>query len=193
MRGAITPVGVVTPVGVLTPVSGSAGASGAASAPLRLTAPPPRPPEATPTPPAPPPSARSQPPAVRTTGESPPAATVAPQSDPAPSAPTPTPGRLTRLYGPTGWVHVERVPEVIDAVPYEYPARAREAGVQGTVHLEALVGASGSVYDVRVIRSIPMLDAAAKAALKQWKFKPATLGAKPVAVWFEVPIQFTLP
>jgi TonB family protein len=42
------------------------------------------------------------------------------------------------------------------------------------------------------VKSVPMLDAAAVAAVKQWVFKPALSNNKPVAVWVAVPMKFTL-
>jgi protein TonB len=58
--------------------------------------------------------------------------------------------------------------------------------------VQALVGKDGKVKDTKVVKSIPMLDAAAVAAVKQWVFKPALSNNKPVAVWVAVPVRFTL-
>jgi len=90
------------------------------------------------------------------------------------------------------YVYVEELPEAITKVPPTYPDIAREASVDGTVLVQALVGKDGKVHDVRVQKSIPMLDAAAIAAVKQWVFKPALSNNKPVAVWVAVPVKFTL-
>ena len=40
--------------------------------------------------------------------------------------------------------------------------------------LEAVIGEDGTVQDVRVLRSKPLLDNAAVEAVRQWKFTPAT-------------------
>lgn len=90
------------------------------------------------------------------------------------------------------YVYVEELPEAITRVPPVYPDLAREAGVDGTVMVQALVGKDGKVKDVRVVKSIPMLDENAKAAVKQWVFKPALSNNKPVAVWVGVPVKFSL-
>jgi protein TonB len=90
------------------------------------------------------------------------------------------------------YVYVEELPEAITKVPPAYPDIAREAGVDGTVMIQALVGKDGRVKDTRVVKSIPMLDASALAAVKQWVFKPALSNNKPVAVWVAVPVRFTL-
>jgi protein TonB len=93
----------------------------------------------------------------------------------------------------SGYFYFEELPEAVVRVPSVYPPSAREAGVQGTVMVQALVGTDGHVHDVRIVHSIPMLDDAAKAAVMQWKFKPARSAGKPVAAWVGVPIKFSLP
>jgi protein TonB len=90
------------------------------------------------------------------------------------------------------YVYVEELPEAVTRVPPSYPDLAREAGVDGTVMVQALVGKDGKVKDVRVVKSIPMLDEAAKSAVRQWVFKPALSNNKPVAVWVGVPVKFSL-
>jgi periplasmic protein TonB len=90
------------------------------------------------------------------------------------------------------YVYVEELPEAITTIKPEYPDIARQAGVDGTVLIQALVGKDGKVKDTKVVKSIAMLDAAATAAVKQWVFKPALSNNKPVAVWVAVPVKFTL-
>ncbi len=90
------------------------------------------------------------------------------------------------------YVYVEELPEAVTRVPPTYPDLAREAGVDGTVMVQALVGKDGKVKDVRVVKSIPMLDESAKTAVRQWVFKPALSNNKPVAVWVGVPVKFSL-
>jgi len=90
------------------------------------------------------------------------------------------------------YVYVEELPEPVTKVAPAYPEIARDAGVDGTVMVQALVGKDGGVKDTRVVKSIPMLDAAAVAAVKQWVFKPALSNNKPVAVWVAVPVHFSL-
>jgi TonB family protein len=89
-------------------------------------------------------------------------------------------------------VKLDHPPQATVRVAPVYPDIAREAGVDGTVSVTALVCASGLVYDTRVTRSIPMLDRAAIDAVRQWVFNPATQGGRPVAAWVEIPVRFTL-
>jgi protein TonB len=90
------------------------------------------------------------------------------------------------------YVYVEELPEAITKVNPEYPDIARQANVDGTVLMQVLVGKDGKVKDVKVVKSVAMLDQAAMTAVKQWIFKPALSNNKPVAVWVAVPMKFTL-
>ena len=81
--------------------------------------------------------------------------------------------------------------KLIDVKP-AYPAEAQSARVQGVVILEATVGTDGHVSDVRVVRSIPLLDQAAVDAVKQWVFSPALLNGQPVVFTLTVTVNFTL-
>ena len=88
------------------------------------------------------------------------------------------------------FVYFEDPPAPVNAPPPAYPEMAREAQVQGTVILHVLVGKDGRVKDVKVKRSVNLLDQAAMAAVRNWVFKPALSQNKPVAVWVEVPVNF---
>ncbi len=90
------------------------------------------------------------------------------------------------------YVYFEEMPEAITKVPPQYPDIAREAGVDGVVTVQALVGKDGKVKDTKVTKSVPMLDAAAVAAVRGWVFKPALSNNKPVAVWVAIPVRFNL-
>ncbi len=73
-----------------------------------------------------------------------------------------------------------------------YPPIAQSARVQGVVIIEATIGPNGRVQDARVLRSIPLLDAAALDAVRQWEFTPTLLNGVPVPVIMTVTVQFTL-
>ena len=81
--------------------------------------------------------------------------------------------------------------KVRDVLPV-YPAIARAARAQGTVILEAVITKEGRVRDVRVERSIAMLDAAAIDAVRQWQFTVPTLNGQPVDVSMIVTVHFEL-
>src|SRR5207244_9090148 len=73
-----------------------------------------------------------------------------------------------------------------------YPAIAQSARVQGVVIIEATIGPNGAVQEAKVLRSIPLLDAAALDAVKQWEFTPTMLNGAPVPVIMTVTVNFTL-
>ena len=76
-----------------------------------------------------------------------------------PPAPTP---EAPKAYRPGGAIREPR--KIQDAAPH-YPEIARAARVQGLVILEATIDERGFVTGARVLRSEPLLDAAALAAL----------------------------
>ena len=90
------------------------------------------------------------------------------------------------------YVYVEELPEAISKAQPEYPDIARQSSMEGTVIVQALVGKDGKVKDTKVVKSVPVLDDAAVAAVKRWVFKPALSNNKPVAVWVAVPVKFSL-
>jgi protein TonB len=85
-----------------------------------------------------------------------------------------------------------RPPAKIHHVAPEYPSIARSARVSGTVILEAVIAEDGRVEDVRVLRSIRLLDDAAADAVRQWRFTPTLLNGMPVRVLMTVTVSFAL-
>jgi protein TonB len=95
---------------------------------------------------------------------------------------------------PRGPVRVGGViepPRKIKDQPVAYPLLAQRAHVQGKVVLDATITADGRVQDVRVVRSIPLLDKAAIAAVKQWQYTPTLLNGAPVPVIMTVSVDFS--
>jgi len=86
----------------------------------------------------------------------------------------------------------EDKPVVIEIPPPVYPELARQAGVEGTVLICALVGKDGHVHEASVVASVPMLDDAALDAARRAIFRPALQQHKPVPVWVQIPIRFCL-
>ena len=84
-------------------------------------------------------------------------------------------------------------PRVIHEVKPFYPPDVMKAGVQGTVELELVVLADGTVGDVKVVKALhASLDQEAIKAVKQWRFKPGTKDGQPVAVLVAAEMTFTL-
>ena len=55
--------------------------------------------------------------------------------------------------------------------PPEYPAIARQMNLRGSVQLEVIIKADGSVKEVHVIGGHPLLANAATISVKQWPFE----------------------
>jgi TonB family protein len=81
----------------------------------------------------------------------------------------------------------------IRKVDPKYPPELIEQNVQGEVILYAVIRADGSVDSIQVIRSVdPQLDANARIALSQWKFRPAMKGGVPIDLEAIVHIPFNI-
>jgi protein TonB len=104
-----------------------------------------------------------------------------------PDAPAPAPQmEPVRVGG-----NIKPPRKVKDAMPV-YPDIARQARVQGIVILEAVIDPQGKVTNVRVLRSIPLLDQAAIAAVRQWIYEPTLLNGVPVPIVMTVTVNFSL-
>lgn len=74
-----------------------------------------------------------------------------------------------------------------------YPAPARRAGVEGKVLIRAVVRSDGSVDRAEILKDQPFgLGEAARHAVQQWSFRPATYQGRPIDVYYTVSFDFTL-
>jgi protein TonB len=73
-----------------------------------------------------------------------------------------------------------------------YPEDAFVKKVQGVVLIEFVIDSTGRVARARVIHSIPLLDAAALAAVRTWIFSPAIKRGRPVATVARAPVSFVI-
>ncbi len=86
-----------------------------------------------------------------------------------------------------------RAPVKLDTPPPQYSEAARKARIQGVVILQAIVGREGEVRQVKVLKGLPEgLDDQAVEAVCRWKFRPATLLGRPVEVYYNLTVNFTL-
>jgi TonB family protein len=110
-----------------------------------------------------------------------------PDAAPAPPSAEPT--------GPIRFVVGGKItePEKLSGPVPLYPEAARRARIQGVVVLECIIGKSGDVTDVKVLRGLPLgLTESAVDAVRSWKFKPSTLNEKPVEVLYILTVRFNL-
>lgn len=89
-------------------------------------------------------------------------------------------------------------PDIVLPVPLRTPSpgysdTARLARATGTVVLSATIAADGSVVDVTVENDAhPLLSRLAVEAVSRWRYVPARLGSRPVAVILRVKLTFRL-
>jgi TonB family protein len=83
---------------------------------------------------------------------------------------------------------------LVKSVQPSYPPKAEKTGVEGWVELDFTVTETGTVQDVAVDAAKPpgVFEAAATAALLQWRFKPLVRDAKTVATRARIRIRFAL-
>jgi len=105
---------------------------------------------------------------------------------PPPPPPPPAPRTPKRVGGDI------QAPALIHRVEPEYPIVAVNAKVTGMVILEATVDEQGRVTDVKLLRSIILLDQAAIKAVKQWRYQPLVLNGAPVPFILVVTLSFSL-
>jgi protein TonB len=76
----------------------------------------------------------------------------------------------------------------------DYPAEARRRRLQGDVVLRVMVSAAGLPDAVSIVAGSghSLLDDAAVAAIRTWRFSPATRGGAAIAASVDVPVRFRL-
>jgi periplasmic protein TonB len=86
-----------------------------------------------------------------------------------------------------------RPPVLLREVRPDYTEEARARKIEGEVLMEIVVSRDGSVGSVRLLQGLGYgLDARATAAVRQWRFSPATRHGVPVDVLVEVAMEFKI-
>jgi len=92
------------------------------------------------------------------------------------------------------FVYHDEEPIPIKTVYPHYPEFAKKSGLKGIVVVYAEILEDGTVGAVEILKSVHPgpggLDEEAIKAIKQWKFIPAKIHGKPIAVWKTIPIKF---
>ncbi|MED5369478.1 MAG: TonB family protein [Myxococcota bacterium] len=114
--------------------------------------------------------------------------------------PGPAMGELTEgLLGDASDVVMTQ--ETVDSAPIpvaqaqpSYPQRARSKNIEGYVTLSLRVSQDGSVEELRILDAQPsgVFEQAAKEAVAQWRFEPATYEGLPVATRMQQTLHFRL-
>ena len=96
------------------------------------------------------------------------------------------------------FVVVEQMPEMIGGfaallADLEYPALARQAGLEGMVVVYVIIDETGKPVSARVVKSVAeVLDKAALEAVLKQRFEPGRQRNRPVRVQMAIPVRFQL-
>lgn len=103
--------------------------------------------------------------------------------------------RLSATWGPATTV-AQQVHTPAEAQPHpqpsSYPLLTQATAVRGSVLLQALIGADGTVGEMRVISGPTILVSAARQAVQQWHFKPYLVNGKAVETYARVTVNFSI-
>jgi TonB family protein len=88
---------------------------------------------------------------------------------------------------------VGELPVLVNEVKVPYPAEAKRKRIQGNVVFDLVVGSDGSVKSAKALLSpAPELTDAALGAVRRFRFKPARIGDKSVAIQIRYTYRFVL-
>ena len=112
-------------------------------------------------------------------------------SNHAPAAPTsetalPTnAAELNRLPSPA-------VPELQQTINSNLPVLGQHSKVEGSVVLQAIVGADGNIENLRVVSGPSILSSAAQQAVREWRFKPYFQNGQAVETKARITVNFSI-
>lgn len=120
----------------------------------------------------------------------------APAAAPAP-VPTAAPGGDVARLPATPVEPVSLDPDAAQALKLSgdspaYPEVARIAQVQGIVVAEAIVGRDGTVEDLRIVSGPALLQSAAAAAIRTWRYRPWVVKGRPVRFHTTITLNFLI-
>jgi len=76
--------------------------------------------------------------------------------------------------------------------PATYPVLAQHMNVQGSVVLQAVIGADGMIQNLHVVTGPSILATAAQQAVREWRFKPVVQNGQPVETQAKITVNFTI-
>jgi protein TonB len=91
----------------------------------------------------------------------------------------------------------EAVPAGADHLPQTemhttYPLLAKHMNVQGSVVMEAVINADGTIQNLRILSGVSILASAAQQAVREWRFKPIYQNGQPVESKAKITVNFTI-
>jgi periplasmic protein TonB len=119
--------------------------------------------------------------------------TQAPQvidiAPPPPPPPAPVP---KQPHEPVRVTSELQAAKILHKVVPAYPPLAKQARIQGTVHLMGVIAKDGTIQQLKIVSGHPLLVQAAFDAVRQWTYKPTILNNEPVEVIAPIDVIFTL-
>lgn len=101
-------------------------------------------------------------------------------------APPPPEKRIVRIGGDL------KPPRQVYAPQPAYPVIAKQAQIQGTVVIDAVIDEHGNVVQARALTGPPLLIGAALAAVVQWRYEPTYLNGQAISIAMHVEVHFVL-
>lgn len=123
---------------------------------------------------------------------------IGPGVDSGPGIPLPTTGtRPIAPVPPPTVTHTFRTSSMLEGslirrVQPVYPPLARNARVQGSVVLAAVISKAGTIENLTLISGHPMLVPAALQAVSQWRYRPYILNGDAIEVDTQITVNFIL-
>jgi protein TonB len=84
------------------------------------------------------------------------------------------------------------IPAVRQTIDSSYPLLGQHSRVQGSVVLQAVIGADGNIENLRVVSGPAILASAAQQAVRQWRFKPFLQNGQPVETKTRITVNFSI-
>jgi periplasmic protein TonB len=103
-----------------------------------------------------------------------------------------TPGSAPKIGAVTSAIGRERISSDAAQSDASYPLLAQNMNVQGSVVLQAIIGADGIIENVHVLSGPAILAAAAQQAVREWRFKPVLQNGQPVETKANITVNFTI-
>jgi protein TonB len=104
-------------------------------------------------------------------------------------------GVLGGVIGGTGdgpVMDYDAPPRPIKLTKPQYPQEAFIKKIEGQVVVQIVIDSAGRVVSAKIMSSIPALDAAAIACVKEWIFAPAMKHGRPVSTIATAPVRFQI-
>jgi protein TonB len=81
---------------------------------------------------------------------------------------------------------------LVKKVQPNYPAEAKQRGIQGVVEFAAIIGPDGKIEDLKLVKAPLALYRESRDAVRQWEYRPTLLNGQPVSVITNLVVNFTL-